>query len=121
MSGSSRGQATVEVALLLPVVAVLVLAIGQIAVVARDRVMLTHAARVGARVAAVGGTDAEIRREVASALAADQTGLGVDIRRSGSSVEVTVAYRSTTDLPLVGALIDDVAMVAVARMPREPP
>ena len=118
---SSTGQATVEFALLLPVVAVLVLAIGQVALVALDRVRVTHSAREGARVAAVGGSDAQVRTEVvaASRLAPDR--LRVSVRRTTANVEVTVRYDGATELPLVGALIDDVDMVAVARMRREQP
>lgn len=121
MSGRSRGQATVEFALVLPLVAVLALAVVQVALVARERVLVTHAARVGARSASVGATDAEVRRDVVAAvdLAADR----VDVRvgRAGTTVEVVVTYRSTTDVPLAGALIADVELRATARMPREPP
>jgi len=118
---SSSGQATVEFALLLPIVALLALAIGQVVVVGRDRVLLTHSAREGVRVAAVGGTDAEVRTEVlaASRLAPDR--VQVSVTRSATNVEVIVRYLGITDLPLIGALIDDVGMVSVARMRRERP
>ncbi len=118
---SARGQATVEFALLLPVVALLALVIGQVVVVGRDRVLLTHSAREGARQAAVGASDADVRAEVvaASRLAADR--LEVSVHRSASTVEVTVRYDGATDLPIVGALVDNVSMVAVARMRREIP
>jgi Flp pilus assembly protein TadG len=39
------GQATVELALVLPLVAVLLLALVQAAVVARDQILVAHAAR----------------------------------------------------------------------------
>jgi Flp pilus assembly protein TadG len=118
---SSKGQATVEFALLLPVVALLALAIGQVALVALDRVRVTHSAREGARVAAVGGSDAAVRSEVvaASRLAPDR--ISVAVRRTATNVEVTVRYVGITELPLVGVLVDDVGMVAVARMRRERP
>lgn len=110
-----------EVALLLPLVAVLALAIAQVALVARDRVLLTHAARVGARVAAVGGSDDDVRREVAASAPGSADRLRVEVHRTATTVEVRIGHRSITDLPLVGAFVDDVELVAVARMPREPP
>ena len=48
-----RGQATVELALALPLVCLLLLAVLQVAVVARDRLAVEHAARAAARAAAV--------------------------------------------------------------------
>ena len=47
------GQATVEFALVLPLLAVLLLAVVQVGLVVRDQVLLTHAAREAARAVAV--------------------------------------------------------------------
>ena len=44
-AGRDRGQSTVEVALLLPFVALLLLAVVQVGLVARDQVLVVHAAR----------------------------------------------------------------------------
>ena len=52
--GAERGQATVEVALVLPLLAILMLAIGQVMVVGVTEIQVTNAARAGARAAAVG-------------------------------------------------------------------
>lgn len=116
---SGRGQATVEVAFLLPVVVLLALAIGQVAVVARARVEVTHAAREGVRVAAVGEGDAAVR---AAALAGGGLGsarVRVTIVRRPSTVEVTVRYVDPTDVALIGSMLGDVELVAVAVMRRE--
>ena len=51
-----RGQATVEVALMLPVLVILAMALVQVGLVARTTVLVHHAAREGARAAAVGGS-----------------------------------------------------------------
>ena len=110
-----------EFALLLPIVALLALAIGQVVVVARDRVLLTHSAREGVRIAAVGGSDGEVRAAVIASTPLEADRVTVGVSRGVSTVEVVVRYSGPTDLPLVGALIDDVAMVAVARMRRERP
>ena len=49
----ARGQSTVELALLLPVVVLLLLAVLQMGLLARDIVLVTHASREAARAAAV--------------------------------------------------------------------
>jgi hypothetical protein len=107
------------VAFLLPVVVLLALAIGQVAVVARARVEVTHAAREGVRVAAVGEGDAAVR---AAALAGGGLGsarVRVTIVRRPSTVEVTVRYVDPTDVALIGSMLGDVELVAVAVMRRE--
>lgn len=116
MSRSSRGQATVEAAILLPFIALILLAIVQIGLVVRSRILVTHAAREGARAAAVGGSDDEVRAAVAIAGNLPIQRLEVEVRRVGDTASVTVTYRDPTDVPLVGALVGDAEMVAVARM-----
>jgi hypothetical protein len=97
------GQAAVELALVLPAVVVLVLAIAQFALIARDELLVVHAAREAARAASVGssGPDAALRV---------LPGANVTISggtRVGDLVVATVSYRSVTGLPLVGPLIPD--------------
>ena len=121
MTRRSSGQATVELALVLPLIAFVALAIGQVALIGRARIMVTHAARAGARVAAVGGSDADVGREVAAAGRFDPARLEVTVHRIGASVEVKVDYLVPTVVPIVGPLIDNVTMVAVATMPLERP
>jgi Flp pilus assembly protein TadG len=114
-----RGQAAVELALALPLVALLLLAVVQVAVVVRDQVLTVHAAREAARAAAVDPRPAEARRAalVGSGLPAGR--LTVDLRRAGDRVEVTVRYRATTDLPLVGPLMPGLSLRAKAAMRAE--
>ena len=50
-----RGSAAVEFALLLPILLLLLLALVQVGVIARDSLVLTQASRAGAREAAVQG------------------------------------------------------------------
>ncbi len=116
-----RGQATVEAALLLPFIALVLLAVIQIGLVVRTRILVTHAAREGVRVAAVGGTDAEIAR--AAAIAGDLAlhRIHVEVERTGGVATVIVVYTDPTDVPLVGSLIGDAEMEAVARMRIEGP
>jgi Flp pilus assembly pilin Flp len=113
------GQATVELALVLPLVAVLLLALVQAAVVARDQVLVAHAAREAARVAAVEPDVAAARlaAEHAGPLAADRLEVEVTGRGEvGSRVRVVVRYSLPTRLPLVGRALDDVTLVASATM-----
>ena len=117
----SEGQATVEFALLLPVAALLLLAFVQLGVVVHDRVMVTHAAREGVRVAAVGGTDDEVRRAVEQSSGLTPARLEVRVERAGRVVTVSVTYVVATEIPLVGVLVDDAVMSAQARMQTEAP
>ncbi|MEM7141278.1 MAG: TadE family protein [Actinomycetota bacterium] len=121
MTRSSRGQSTVEFALLLPLVAFVALLVVQFAIIGRDRVMVTHAARVGARSAAVGAGDTAVRRDVVAASGLPSSVVTVEVVRTSDAVTVTVAAAVGVGLPLVGSLFDDVELRAVARMPREPP
>jgi hypothetical protein len=113
------GQAAVELALALPFLGLLLLAVLQAALVARDQVLVVHAAREGARQAAVDPSPGAARAgaEAAGPLAGGR--LDVEARgrgRPGSRVRVTVRYRAPTDVPLVGPLVGDVAVSARAAM-----
>jgi Flp pilus assembly protein TadG len=113
------GQATVELALLLPLVAVLLLSLVQAAVVARDQVLVTHAAREAARAAAVDSDPGAARRaaEQAGPLAPDRLEVEVTGRGGvGERVRVVVTYTLPTRLPLVGRILDDVVLTASAAM-----
>jgi Flp pilus assembly protein TadG len=122
-AAGDRGQATVELALLLPLVALLLLALVQVAVVARDQVLVAHAAREAARAAAVDDDVDATRRaaEQAGPLAADR--LDVEVRGRdgvGSRVRVVVRYRVPVRLPLVahGALDVELRSSATMRVER---
>ena len=104
MRRSTRGQATVELALVLPLVLTLALALVQVGLVARDTVRVTHAARSAARAAAVGLDDDAVRWAAADGSGLSPSRLSVAIIRDGELVTVRVSYRCPTDVPLVGAL-----------------
>lgn len=115
-----RGQATVELALVLPLVAILLLVVVQMGMVVRDRVLVTHASREAARAAAVAEGDRTVaaRRaaERAGPLTADRLTVTVEVVDGGGSVRVALRYRSTTDLPLVGAMLPDPDLDGAATM-----
>lgn len=106
---SDRGQATVELALVLPLVFGLLVLVFQIALVARDEILVVHAARDAAR-------EATVTRDptrVAAAARRDLPGASVRIIRRGGAgepVEVAITFVSRTDLPLIGALLPDVSL-----------
>lgn len=103
-----QGQATVELALLLPFVVGLILAVIQVGLVARDRVALTHTARVAARVAVIDPSPASVLRAARSA-GLDASRISVRVARHAELVTVVVTYRSPTDVPIVGAVVGDVS------------
>jgi Flp pilus assembly protein TadG len=115
-----RGQAAVELALAMPMLIVLLLALVQVVVVGRDQVAVIHAAREGARAAAVAAEPAsEARRAVLAASGLQSSRLAIAVA-AGEDVRVTVTHRSATDVPLIGRLIGDVTVRATATMRREP-
>jgi Flp pilus assembly protein TadG len=113
------GQAAVELVLALPLLALLALALLQLALVVRDQVLVTHAAREAAREAAVSADpDAGRRGAIAGArLDADRLEVATEGRgAAGSRVTVTVIYRSPTDVPVVGRMVGDVQVRASVTM-----
>src|SRR5687768_8593816 len=113
--GGDQGQATVEFALLLPLVMMALLAIVQVGLVVRDQVAVVHAAREAARAA---GVSPDPARPVAAARRVlSEADVEVGHRPPvGEPVSVTVSYRSPTDLPLVGALVPDPVLRSTAVM-----
>jgi hypothetical protein len=112
----------VELALALPLVAVLLLVVAQVGIVVRDQVLIVHAAREGARAASVqrnGGVPAEAERAVRAAVPLARDRLTVDTRSSGGLVRVTVRYRAPVDLPLIGVFLQDVDLQATSVMAAE--
>jgi len=119
MRRGERGQAAVELALALPLLALLALSLLQVVLVARDQVLLTHAAREAAREAAVAGDAGAARRGALAGARLDADRLVVDAAGRagvGSRVTVTLRYRSPTDVPVVGRLVGDVHLAASVTM-----
>ena len=109
------GQATVELALTLPVVAVLGLLLVQGAMVGRDQLIVLHAAREAVRAASVDPDPAAPRDAARLVLPGATVDTGVR-PPAGGPVVVKVVYRSPTDLPLVGPLLPDPVLSACAVM-----
>jgi hypothetical protein len=109
----------VELVLVLPVVAIFALVVVQVALVARMQLLVTHAAREGARAAALDPTVTAARDAVVAGAPLDPAHLDVTIaggRAPGDRVTVQVRYRAPTDVPVVGPLVPDVVVTATATM-----
>lgn len=121
-SSHESAQATVEFALVLPVL-VLVMWLGvESVLLVRDQVLVTHAAREAARVAAVGGSAAE-----AASAAARRSGLSgeaalnVRVGVNGQVAEVTVRLEERARLPILGRLVPSLDVSASVAMRLETP
>jgi TadE-like protein len=105
---SDHGQATVELALLLPLVALLLLGLVQVAMIVRDQVLVTHAAREAVRAAAVDGDPGAAARAARRSSSLEAGRLEVEVADRGavgSRVRAVVRYRVPSRLPLLGDLV----------------
>ncbi|MFZ5642259.1 MAG: TadE/TadG family type IV pilus assembly protein [Bacillota bacterium] len=106
---SERGQAMVELALVLPVLLVLFMGVIEFGRIYHSYLMITNASREGARVAILGGSDADIAARVTQSTAGLdtsrlQTTVSPDptLRKTGAMATVGVRYQ----IPLVFPLFD---------------
>jgi Flp pilus assembly protein TadG len=107
-----EGQATVELALVLPLLVLVVLLVVQVALVARDRLELAHVARAAARTAVEDPVEASVAAAARRASDLDARRLRVRLtggRSVGDEVTVVVSYVAPTKVPLAGALLPDVS------------
>jgi Flp pilus assembly protein TadG len=109
------GQATVELALALPVVLVLGLVLVQATLVLRDQLVVVHAAREAVRATSLDPDPGRGQTAAEAVLPGALVRLG---RRPpvGELVAIEVHYRSPTAVPVVGPLLADVALEARAVM-----
>ena len=118
------GSAAVEFALVVPLVLLVILALVQVGVFARDRVLVEAAARAGARAAALADDPAAITSAAqAAAPGLDPGSLGVVTARSGvrgDPVTVSVTYVDPVRVPVVGWLVGgSVTLAADATLRQE--
>ena len=121
---SEHGQATVELALCLPILAVLIALLVEAGGLATDHVRLWHAAREAARVAVV---EPDVSQARSAAQRAGLDGIEItiepatDARVRGEPLTATVLYRPAGRVPLVGRLLTGIVMRAQATMRIERP
>jgi Flp pilus assembly protein TadG len=106
---NERGSAAVEFALLLPILLMVLVAVVQVGVIARDRLLLSQAARAGAREAAITDSADAIRdAAVRAAPGLDADRLGLEVAREGgrgSPVNVSASYEVPVASVLAGWLL----------------
>jgi TadE-like protein len=123
VASTERGQSTVELALCLPILALLVAALVQVGVIVADQARLWHAAREAARVAVV-EPDPTRAEEVARSTGLSPVDVTIDppavYRRMGEPLTVSLSYQPTR-VPLVSKLFGDVTLHARATMRIEQP
>lgn len=112
------GQATVEFALALPLLLIVMLGLVQVGVAIRNELAVELAAREGARAAAV-SADPGTAASIAANSAVDLP-LTVTVRSTGDRVSVTVTYTDPTDIAVIGAFIGPSTHTATATMATEP-
>jgi hypothetical protein len=121
--GRERGTATVEFALLLPLLLVMCLALVQVGLLARDRLLTEAVARAGAREAALPADEAAIREAALAAgpgLFADAVTIGVTRQGSvGDPVTVEVAYAEMIRVPFVDWLFGDTVTMSASATDRQ--
>jgi Flp pilus assembly protein TadG len=121
--GRERGTATVEFALLLPLLLVMCLALVQVGLLARDRLLTEAVARAGAREAALQADEAAIRQAALAAgpgLFADAVTIGVTRQGSvGDPVTVEVAYAEMIRVPFVDWLFGDTVTMSASATDRQ--
>ncbi|MBS3985014.1 MAG: pilus assembly protein [Selenomonadales bacterium] len=105
---NERGQALVELALVLPILLLVLMGIVDFGRVFHGHLAVTSASRQAAREASLGRTDAEIisvARNAASPLPPGQIAVTVtpafSARQAGTSIEVTVTYSLQIITPLI--------------------
>ena len=115
-----QGQSTVEFALVLPLVVLLVLFIVQAGFVVRDQLLVSHAAREAARAAAVSDSDrsgaALAAARQAGELSAERLSASAVMVDGDATVRVVISYRSTTDIAIIGSLVPDIDLQSTVQM-----
>ena len=105
---AQRASAVVEFALVLPLLLVVALALLQVGLLVRDRLLVEAAARAGARAAAVEADDAAIRTTALAAASDLEPSLAtVQVVRAGTQgdpVTVTIGYDEAIRIPFVSWL-----------------
>lgn len=113
------GQATVELALALPLVVAFMLMVVQVGIIVRDQVAVVHANREAVRAASLSPDEGAPRR------AALKSGVLIEERlvvergargAPGSFVTVTIRYSAPTAVPIIGLFLGDVVLESSATM-----
>ena len=116
-----RGQATVEVALLLPVIVILLAGILWVAQLGSDQISVIDGARAGGRMASVEAdpNSSAVREAVAEASGLEPSRLEHRVSVAADLVTVSVSYRSPARIPIIGATMAERTLTAEATFLQE--
>ena len=124
---AERGTVSVEFAAVLPLVAVTLVLVAQVGLLVSEQLAVQHAAREGARAAAVWNDDARAREAALAAGNLDPARATVEVTPStrdvGAPVRVEVGY-VPTKMPFVGQFLPSGLRLSAAvtmRTERAPP
>lgn len=107
--GSDRGQATVEFALTIPVLLLVLLGAVQVFVLLVDRLHLVHVTRDATRAASVSGEPFAAVGRVVERSWPDRD-VSHRVSDDGTLVSVTIELINPTDVPLIGRFLPDVRL-----------
>lgn len=123
----ARGSVSVEFAAVLPLLGIAMLCVAQVGLVVAQQLAVAHAAREGARTAAIANDDAQARADALAAGDLDPGSATITIepavRAAGDLVTVTVSYRATI-MPVVSRFVPSVITLsahAAMRTERDAP
>ncbi len=107
-----KGQSTLELAFVLPVIIMIITAIIDFGLLFNNYLIISNAAREGARNAVIGTADAQIAVIMSSITGTlDQASMSItiepaeSIRKKGDEITVTVGYDNSLITPVISALV----------------
>lgn len=106
------GQAVVETAIVLPVLILLLAGIIDFGLLFNNYLIISNAAREGARLAAVGAEDSDIDTRISNLTSTlNQAEITVEVnpseglRRSGSDVQISISYNNELVTPIISSIL----------------
>ena len=114
-SEPDSGQATVELALVMPLIIGLVLIILNVGLVVRDQLAVWHAASAGARAASISPDSPDVVQQAVEA-EVHLRPLHLDIVRDGDLVTVEATYPRTFGLWLISSIAPRLTLSAAVTM-----
>lgn len=117
---SENGQATVELAVVLPFIVLLAAALIQCGLVVANQLAVWTAARNAARAAAI-SSDPQLSAQKSASDATSLRPLQVILTTIDDVIFAHVVYVDRTDLPFIGLLFPNITLEATVAMQREIP
>ena len=115
---NQKGQALVELAIILPILLMLVMGILQFGMMLNSYLTIENAAREGARAGIIGSSDAEIQNLIISTSPSlNPKNLTVSItpteinRKSGNTLTVKVTYNYDLIVPIISSLFNNMVVL----------